>query len=63
MTKYYSLRQYGNMYANHPFTRSGQYLQSREERGTSVDQIERFYSRNLSLSKEMAVNFQSFGSG
>ena len=31
--------------------------------GTSVDQIERFYARNLPLSKEMAINLQSFGSG
>jgi hypothetical protein len=30
--------------------------------GTSVDQIERFYARNLPLSKEMAVNLQSFES-
>lgn len=29
--------------------------------GTSVDQIERFYARNLPLSKEMARNLQSFG--
>jgi hypothetical protein len=29
--------------------------------GTSVDQIERFYARNLPLSREMAINFQSFG--
>ena len=28
---------------------------------TSVDQIERFYARNLPLSKEMAINLQSFG--
>jgi plasmid maintenance system antidote protein VapI len=28
--------------------------------GTSVDQIERFYARNLPLSKEMAVNLQRF---
>jgi hypothetical protein len=31
--------------------------------GTSVDQIERFYARNLPLSKEMAINLQSFGNG
>jgi hypothetical protein len=31
--------------------------------GTSVDQIERFYARNLPLSKEMAENLRSFGSG
>jgi hypothetical protein len=31
--------------------------------GTSVDQIERFYARNLPLSREMAINLQSFGSG
>src|ERR1700748_3437911 len=31
--------------------------------GTSVDQIERFYARNLPLLKEMAINLQSFGSG
>ncbi len=30
--------------------------------GTSVDQIERFYARNLPRSKEMAINLQSFGS-
>jgi hypothetical protein len=30
--------------------------------GTSVDQIERFYARNLPLSKEMARNLQSLGS-
>jgi hypothetical protein len=29
--------------------------------GTSVDQIERFYARNLPLSKEMAKNLHSFG--
>jgi multidrug resistance efflux pump len=29
--------------------------------GTSVDQIERFYARNLPLSKEMTINLQSFG--
>ena len=29
--------------------------------GTSVDQIERFYARNLPLSAEMARNLQSFG--
>ena len=28
--------------------------------GTSVDQIERFYARNLPLSREMAINLQSF---
>ena len=31
--------------------------------GTSVEQIERFYARNLPLSKEMAKNLQTFGSG
>jgi hypothetical protein len=31
--------------------------------GTSVGQIERFYARNLPLSREMAINLQSFGSG
>jgi hypothetical protein len=29
--------------------------------GTSVDQIERFYARNLPLSAELAINLQSFG--
>jgi hypothetical protein len=29
--------------------------------GTSVEQIERFYARNLLLSAEMARNLQSFG--
>ena len=29
--------------------------------GTSVEQIERFYARNLPLSAEMARNLQSFG--
>jgi hypothetical protein len=28
---------------------------------TSVEQIERFYARNLPLSREMAKNLQSFG--
>jgi hypothetical protein len=28
---------------------------------TSVDQIERFYARHLPLSREMAINLQSFG--
>jgi hypothetical protein len=28
----------------------------------SVDQIERFYARNLPLSKEIAINLQRFGS-
>jgi hypothetical protein len=31
--------------------------------GTSVEQIKRFYARNLPLSKEMAKNLQSFGCG
>jgi hypothetical protein len=31
--------------------------------GTSVNQIERFYARNLPLSREMAKNLQSFGEG
>jgi hypothetical protein len=31
--------------------------------GTSTDQIERFYARHLPLSKEMAINLQSFGGG
>jgi len=31
--------------------------------GTSVDQMERFYTRNLPLSAEMAQNLQSFGGG
>ena len=31
--------------------------------GTSVDQIERFYARNLPQSAEMARNLQSFGGG
>lgn len=31
--------------------------------GTSVDQIERFYARNLPLSSEMARNLQTFGDG
>jgi integrase len=30
--------------------------------GTSVDQIERFYTKHLALSPEMAMNLQSFGS-
>ena len=29
--------------------------------GTSVEQIERFYARDLPLSKEMAKKLQSFG--
>ncbi len=29
--------------------------------GTSVEQIERFYARNLPMSAEMARNLQSFG--
>jgi hypothetical protein len=29
--------------------------------GTSVDQIERFYARHLHLSRELAINLQSFG--
>jgi hypothetical protein len=29
--------------------------------GRSVDQIERFYARNLPLSRGMAINLQSFG--
>jgi hypothetical protein len=29
--------------------------------GTSVEQIERFYARNLPLSPELAKNLQSFG--
>jgi hypothetical protein len=28
---------------------------------TSVEQIERFYARNLPLSKEMTINLQNFG--
>ncbi len=30
-------------------------------RGPLVDQIERFYARNLPLSAELARNLQSFG--
>ena len=29
--------------------------------GTSVEQIERFYAKHLSLSAEIAKNLQSFG--
>jgi hypothetical protein len=29
--------------------------------GTSVDQIERFYARNLPPSRDKAINLQSFG--
>jgi hypothetical protein len=29
--------------------------------GTSVEQIQRFYAKNLPLSAEMAENLQSFG--
>ena len=29
--------------------------------GTGVEQIERFYARHLPLSREMAMNLQSFG--
>jgi hypothetical protein len=29
--------------------------------GTSFDQIERYYARNLPLSREMGINLQSFG--
>ncbi len=31
--------------------------------GTSINPIERFYARHLSLSCEMAKNLQSFGEG
>ena len=31
-----------------------------QKRGTSLDQIERFYARNLPLSRDMAINLQSF---
>ena len=31
--------------------------------GTSVEQIEQFYAKNLPLSAEMAKNLQSFGDG
>ncbi len=38
---------------------------TRRQSTTSVDQIERFYARNLplslSLSRDMAINLQSFG--
>jgi hypothetical protein len=34
-----------------------------ENAGTSVDQVERFYARNLPPSKKMSINLQSFGSG
>jgi hypothetical protein len=37
------------------------YAAARRSLGTSVDQIKRFYARNLPLSKEMAINLQSFG--
>jgi hypothetical protein len=29
--------------------------------GTSVNQIERFYARNLPISAELVINLQSFG--
>lgn len=31
--------------------------------GTSVEQIEQFYAKNLPLSADMAKNLQSFGDG
>jgi hypothetical protein len=33
----------------------------RRSAGTSVAQIQRFYARNLPLSREMAINLQTFG--
>jgi hypothetical protein len=39
----------------------GTTFSARENAGTSIDQIERFYARNLPLSVETAVNLQSFG--
>jgi hypothetical protein len=37
------------------------FFQLAKNAGTSVEQIERFYARNLPLSAEMARNLQSFG--
>ena len=53
---------HGDLYANHSLRGSGEYLQSCEERGNIGRPIERFYARNLPLSKETAINLQSFGS-
>ena len=50
-----------HLHAHHPLTRQGQHLQPRQEAGTSVEQIERFYAKHLPLSREMAKNLQSFG--
>jgi hypothetical protein len=51
-----------DLHADYSVRGSGQYFQSCKNAGTSVDQVERFYARNLPLSKEMAINLQGFGS-
>ena len=52
---------YRNLYADHSSEGKVNIFNLAKNAGTSVDQIERFYARNLPLSKEMARNLQSFG--
>jgi lysophospholipase L1-like esterase len=49
------------LYANHLSQGKVNIFNLAKNAGTSVDQIERFYARNLPLSREMAINLQSFG--
>ena len=51
------------LHADHSVRGSGHIFNLAKNPGTSVDQIERFYARNLPLSKEMAINLQRFGGG
>ena len=58
-----SLSSHRDLYAYHSLGGKVNIATSPKMPGTSVDQMERFYARNLPLSKEMAINLQSFGSG
>jgi hypothetical protein len=48
------------LYANYPQPRTDDIVNLAKNAGTSVEQIERFYARNLPLSAEMARNLQTF---
>ena len=54
---------YRDLYEDHPLAWQKNIFNLAKNAGTSVNQIERFYARNLPLSAEMAKNLQSFGEG
>ena len=47
---------YGDLHADHSLSGQGNIFNLAKNAGTSVEQIERFYARNLPLSPELAKN-------